>query len=264
MTPYKVRQNSSAFSLYMVITINSSVCRGGSNKFCLRRSPEVEKPSGSVVTAVYLPSSEKTPYVAIMAYRVVFCSSTPLTGRNCAKRVGIGMSTAKNPFSSKVVVCLILRCPAALCVRRPTLPVGAGPKCCVDDASISPCIHSSVVDWEVDPVGPRMWMAGGEVGWPFRNGGNERSPPSSEWADRPREDSLSIQPLLLTEGGPYLVMVVCRSRSTKNAFSTSPSSSTGSSKYPRGRPSSYSGEGDRDTCLANKWFRGTANRTVLE
>jgi hypothetical protein len=52
ITPYKVRQNSSASSLYIVMTTNSSVCRGGSHRFCRSRSPDVGNSSGSVVTAV--------------------------------------------------------------------------------------------------------------------------------------------------------------------------------------------------------------------
>lgn len=54
MTPYSVRQKSWASSLYMVTTMNNSVTRGGVNMFWRRRMPEVAKPLGSVVTAVYL------------------------------------------------------------------------------------------------------------------------------------------------------------------------------------------------------------------
>jgi hypothetical protein len=41
----------------MVMTINSSVCRGGWHRFCLSLKPDVAKSSGSTVTAVYLRSA---------------------------------------------------------------------------------------------------------------------------------------------------------------------------------------------------------------
>jgi len=91
---------------------------------------QTETGSGNIV---WVGQNSSIPVVnfsrASITHRVLFCSSTPFTGKNCASRVGIGMSTAKNPFSSKVAFCLIRRWPAALCVRRPTRPIGAGPKC---------------------------------------------------------------------------------------------------------------------------------------
>jgi hypothetical protein len=103
--------------LYMVIVINISVLLP--IMFWRNRKPEPGTSSGFVVMALYL---------------VVFCSSTPLTGKNCARRVGIGMSTAKSPLSSSTADCLIR---LALCVRLSTRPTGAGPKCCVAEVAMS-------------------------------------------------------------------------------------------------------------------------------
>lgn len=130
--------------------MKSSVCRGGEVMFCRRRKPAAGTSSGSVVIAVYLRLSQRIHRVSSLQkslpHLVVFCSSTPLIGRNCASRVGMFISMAKKPFSSRVADCLILRYPAALCARRPTRPAGAGPKCLVVDISafssnIPPCSH---------------------------------------------------------------------------------------------------------------------------